>query len=296
MIFLRLPTRYTSAIAVCPDGRTLAVLGKGGELIMWDRQANRRIGELQLAERRYLAPVSLTFNAAGDCLLVSHGGHRITVIRVPDVSILYETANVWGVRTGYFATGTDEPWFIALSSQSDLVECWKLGDRSPFAYFEGRISATAKHFAVLNGVGVWDKQCLKLYEFGNAVPEGWRGERPRTQVNGIWSFFRRFVGLGPPTSALGLHRQQPVMMFLRLAWMSDELPLSRSASISSDGNTLLLGGDHGDVRVWDMDRRCERTAFRWPIGHVHCLALSPDGLVAAAGGSHGKVMLWDVEE
>jgi WD40 repeat protein len=69
----------------------------------------------------------------------------------------------------------------------------------------------------------------------------------------------------------------------------------RGLAFTPDGRTLLVGGDTGDVRLFDLtgsDLAKERGAI--PTGGVNCLALSPDGATLAAGGKDGKITLWNL--
>jgi len=49
-----------------------------------------------------------------------------------------------------------------------------------------------------------------------------------------------------------------------------------SISFAPDSKWLASSGDE-TVRVWDVTTGCQRAAFDWKIGRVHCVALSPDG-------------------
>jgi RNA polymerase sigma factor (sigma-70 family) len=52
--------------------------------------------------------------------------------------------------------------------------------------------------------------------------------------------------------------------------------------------------EFGEVRVWDVATRAERTFFRGDTGRVMCVQFSPDGMTLAAGLLDGTIRRWDV--
>ncbi len=61
-----------------------------------------------------------------------------------------------------------------------------------------------------------------------------------------------------------------------------------------DGRSLLIAGDDGLIRVWDV--RAGKEARLWAAHErgVTTLALTADGKTLASGGRDGKVRLWDL--
>jgi WD40 repeat protein len=61
-------------------------------------------------------------------------------------------------------------------------------------------------------------------------------------------------------------------------------------AVSPDGRTLLAGGRPGTVEWYDVESRTRRSAFEFGIGAVHGLAFSPDGCTFAVAGDKGLLL------
>src|SRR5262245_13822448 len=68
----------------------------------------------------------------------------------------------------------------------------------------------------------------------------------------------------------------------------------RCVAYSTDGGTIVTGGDDRTVRFWDAKARRQRAAQPFPEAAVEALAVAPDGATAAAAGHDGGVRLFDV--
>jgi WD40 repeat protein len=68
-----------------------------------------------------------------------------------------------------------------------------------------------------------------------------------------------------------------------------------SADVSSDGGTLITGGQTGVVRLWDLQTG---TPLGAPLtglaGFADTVDLAPDGSTAVGADAAGNVLLWDV--
>lgn len=70
-------------------------------------------------------------------------------------------------------------------------------------------------------------------------------------------------------------------------WMWD-----RSAAWSNDGTYLAVGGDSGDVRIWDMKTRRQIATLSGQAGEVESSAFFPDNQRIAVGGK-SDVRIWN---
>jgi len=68
-----------------------------------------------------------------------------------------------------------------------------------------------------------------------------------------------------------------------------------TAAVSTDGRTLMTGGQTGVVRLWDLLTGTLRGApFTGLTGFADTVDLAPDGSTAVGADAAGNVLLWDV--
>lgn len=69
-----------------------------------------------------------------------------------------------------------------------------------------------------------------------------------------------------------------------------------SLAFSPDGSRLVTGGENGEIRVFDLDRRvAERQLPAEHAAKVFALAFSPSGQTLASGSFDGQVRLWNTD-
>ncbi|MGZ8765440.1 MAG: WD40 repeat domain-containing protein, partial [Acidimicrobiia bacterium] len=69
-----------------------------------------------------------------------------------------------------------------------------------------------------------------------------------------------------------------------------------TATLSPDGETLVIGGRDGEVTVWDVAAGRERSRLDGHTGGVQEAAIDPGGEHVATAGADGTVWLWDLTE
>jgi WD40 repeat protein len=67
----------------------------------------------------------------------------------------------------------------------------------------------------------------------------------------------------------------------------------QAIALSPDGTTLAVALDR-PVRLFDVEKRCERAVLAGHTGRVEAVAFSPDGATVATGSWDQTVRLWDV--
>jgi serine/threonine protein kinase/WD40 repeat protein len=81
----------------------------------------------------------------------------------------------------------------------------------------------------------------------------------------------------------------------RKIW-SEPKPIHATA-VSPDRKYLLVGGDDGSLRLWDLNNpEMKPVSFTGtPASAIQCIAFTPDGSRAITGSDDGMVRLWDMK-
>lgn len=70
--------------------------------------------------------------------------------------------------------------------------------------------------------------------------------------------------------------------------------LWRSICFSSDGQSLITGGDDAIVKIWDVHGDTQLVSrLKCHAGSIEALAVSSDGKYLASGSGDGEIVLWD---
>jgi WD40 repeat protein len=67
-----------------------------------------------------------------------------------------------------------------------------------------------------------------------------------------------------------------------------------SVAISTDGKTIVSGGDDRTVRLWNQQGQPIAQPFKGHSGSVYSVAISTDGKTIVSGGDDRTVRLWDI--
>jgi|GEM_PF-2934451 len=247
-------TKPVKAIAVSPDGRTLATAGHDLDVVLWDVRMGAAATApvpapvpapaARLAARlRTTLPDSatsyITVSADGKLLADRHRG--TATVRLWDLAT-GERKQEWDTTAdGFRALAFGAPPFLFLGEDAKLV-------------FLNTTDGSR-----LLGVKVHDSVLLNL-AFSRAGRLATCGGKGDASVK-----LRR----GSDVKVLGRHGDPPG------AYAS-------GVAFNADGSLLASGGSDGKLRVYDVDGANERYALDVK-NPVHAVAFSPDGLYLASG-------------
>jgi len=75
--------------------------------------------------------------------------------------------------------------------------------------------------------------------------------------------------------------------------LTDHKGVIHSISFSSDGSSLISGGEDGLVRLWDIQGELKATSPKIHQGSINSIAINADSSCIASGGEDGIIYVWD---
>ena len=245
-----------SAVAFSPDGMTLASLGAGPTVRLWDVHNGKSLATLQGPTRTELA-ACLAFSPDGK--LVASGDYNntilfwdvatkenIAVIKVDGPTIVFSIAFSPDGKILAVGTGNDvpEPVFG--------VSLWDVGSRKAIASLKGHtgsiraVAFSADGRLLASASSDWT---VRLWDVAS----------------------RKNIGT--------LRETGPV-----------------NARFGPDGKVLIVCDFNGTINVWDVRTQKVAFSAKAEEAALRCLALRPDGEVFATGASESSVQIWRLKK
>jgi WD40 repeat protein len=251
--------RLVCAVAVSPDGKTLASGGADQTIKLWDVATGKERATLRVHTGMIWC---LAFSPRGD--LLASCGH--TNFRPPG------EVKLWDVATG--------------------KERATLGDAGRQGFGGLAFSPDGKILAVGGGERDPGKGIVQLWD----VAMG-RVRRDLKGFPGTWVHSVAFAPDGRTLAAGGesleIQLWDPETGQAKVSLKGHTNHVS-SVKFSPDGKTLASGSYDATVRLWDLATFQSRASWHPLTGAVLAVAFAPDGKTLASGGNDGSLTLWEV--
>jgi WD40 repeat protein/tRNA A-37 threonylcarbamoyl transferase component Bud32 len=253
----------SSILALSPDGKSLALRGEGGTIVLWDLTEPQPRQRATLPGHQRHVQVA-AFSADGRTLA---SGGADGLVRLWDLKD--DRPAERGVLKGHeknirALAFTPDGAFLASSGEDNTVRAWNLAVTPPrerAVWFEGKLQSAP-------GALAFSPDGTTL-----TVPEGFHGG-PNTIT--LWA-----VTEEPPRARAQLHGHNSPVTCL---------------TFTRDGRGLLSGSQDRTVRLWDLSRTRpgERTTWHGHVAALDSLALAPDRAVLVSDAWDATSRLWSL--
>jgi WD40 repeat protein/serine/threonine protein kinase len=285
-------TAPLNAVAIGPDGRTLASAGEDGAVMVWNLATGRMVHTLSAHTDEVFG---LTFSRDGN-LLASGSGDGTIVLW--DVDKGTEVRRLKGHSRSY-----SRIWFspdgrtLAAGAENGTVKRWDVGsgkEEKPLLLHAGRVRCVAFRPDGTQLASGGEDGTVRLHDLHGG---GTRKFTAASAVNEV-----AFAPKGRTLAALGSGPEAGVQL-----WDLDtEQPLTlqghtaavRGLAFAPQEALLATCAEDGTVRLWELTGGEARARTidlgRWPSG-VRAVAFTPDGRFLVTANGNGTVYALRVE-
>ncbi|SRR5579883_939430 len=284
-------------LAYSPDGKSIAVVGGGRDITLWDAETGKEICQFP---NRIDQPTRVAFSPDGKILATADRLSKLC--RLWDVAAGKELRQLRGhqndVRGIAFSPDGKR---IATASADETIRLWDLaggkeqlridaaGQVGRLAYsLDGKWIATASWDGIIH---LWDPATGKEQRRLDA-PNKASGRR-KAIGNIVFSPDGKRLASSSRDGTIRLWDMTAFKQSHVLAGKkeNDEIPIA----FSPDGVFLASGHEDGTIRLWDVRNGTEKRRWQAGVANVHAVAFSPDSKTLASGGHYwGAIGLWDV--
>jgi WD40 repeat protein/DNA-binding SARP family transcriptional activator len=289
-----------------PDGATAYTTDRTRDVIVWDLSGSHRLDRPFTAGTGYGGWPWFAMSPDGKLLAVASGPSgpdfgTIALIDTTDLRVVHHISLRHGSPQGMTFSPDGATLAVGfVSKQSSGVELWDVASGRITATLEVPQRTVALKFSpdgrmLFGGSGPVDRGLV--YVWSLATPDKPVGRlRPRGTVEDLTftpDGSRLVISTGWGTGGYFVIWDTATQRVVNTVRADDQGVLT--ADISSDGRTLLTGGQTGIARLWDLQMGASLGAPLTGLGgFADTVDLAPDGRTAVGADAAGNVLLWDV--
>jgi WD40 repeat protein/serine/threonine protein kinase len=282
-------------LAFAPDGKMLATVDTGGQVMLWDPATGKQVADFRGHQRSIRAVV---FARDSKTLLT---GSFDGTIKVWDVGRLEASHTLTDHQDAvlWLALAPDGKT-LASASEDATVKLWDTTSWKVLATLRGNkgqqyvaFSPNGKLLASVDASQYGDDR-VHLWNLAT------RKRQPPLERITLGVFCLAFAPPGGQTLALGGGPRGAAVQIYDVASRKEQRVLPGRGDIvtalafSPDGRILVTGGNEGSIQLWDWARGKELITFKGHATRIMSLAFSPDGSLLATGGADNTVKLWEL--
>jgi WD40 repeat protein/serine/threonine protein kinase len=285
---LRGHTGAVGAVALAPDGKTLATSGWDHSIRIWDLASQRHVRLVLINFQGR----SLVFAPDGKTLAIA--GDRDRSVRLWDVAARCERASFPHRSNVADVTFSPDGKLLATACGDRTVRLWEVATRREVGALEGHPG---------------ELFCVRFSPDGKTLASGGRGLAVR-----LWDVAARrlittfeghtasvtFLSFAPDGRTLasggldGTVRLWDTANGQEVTTLRGQRTMLNSVAFSPDGKVLATGGGDGTLRLWDRATNRVTGLLQGHTSSTAVVAFAPDGRSLVSRSDDGTIKVWDV--